>query len=188
MTEQSAVAVSKVVPKGLTPYPKGTSGNPHGRRSMRQRAAELFAELEPDFQNLTATDRVLLQQATLLLARAEHVASIKHADVALRSAGEGRRILQTLRRTASKHASEDGPTFTDIAAHAQAESEARRAVELAADEIAALPDERTTDAPIENARPKPKLAMALDSAPPKTDAELSDLAEDVARVCRGEVI
>jgi hypothetical protein len=52
-----------------------------------------YAELKPDFPDLTATDRVLLQQATLLLARAEHVASIKHADVALRSAGEGRRMF-----------------------------------------------------------------------------------------------
>ena len=112
MTEQSAVAAPKVVPKHLTPFPKGVSGNPHGRKSMRVRAAELYAELEPDFQNLTATDRVLLQQATLLLARAEHVASIKHADVALRSAGEGRRILQTLRRTASKRT--DAPSLADM--------------------------------------------------------------------------
>ena len=186
MSEQPAVAAPKVVPKHLTPFPKGVSGNPHGRKSMRVRAAELYAELEPDFQNLTATDRVLLQQATLLLARAEHVASIKHADVALRSAGEGRRILQTLRRTASKHASEDGPTFTDIAAHAQAESEARRAEELAADEVAADGDTpASSDATTAAPPSKPRPALALDAA---LKPDLDGLDADIARVCRGEVI
>ena len=93
--------------------------------------------------------------------------------------------MQSLRKRAPAAATST-ETFTDIAAHAQAEAEHKRAVELAADE--ALPDERTTNAPIENVRPKPKPAMALDAAPPKTDAELPDLAEDIRRVCRGEVI
>ena len=190
MTEQLASAATRPVPKQLTPFKPGQSGNPRGRASMRVRAAELYAELKPDFPDLTATDRVLLQQATLLLARAEHVASIKHADVALRSAGEGRRMLLALRRRNVRRDSELTETFTDIATRAQSEAEHKRAAELAADdEVAADGDKLTSGDAMAAAPPsKAKPQMALDAAPAKTDVELPDLAEDIRRVCRGDVI
>lgn len=80
------------------PFPKGTSGNPRGKASIRERAAELFAEMAPDLGQMSAIDTVMLRRASLLLARSERIRSAKDADVSLRMSGEARRLLQTLRR------------------------------------------------------------------------------------------
>jgi hypothetical protein len=166
-------------------YRPGQSGNKRGRISIRARAAELVEMLAPDFGKLGPTDTVLLKQAAMMIARSESISSVRHADAAIRLSSESRPLLSQLRRHAPKHSSKDEPTFTDIAAHAQAESEARRAAELAADEVAAPAATPTSGDGKGTVKAKPKPAMALDSAPIKPDP---DLDEDIRRVCRGELI
>jgi hypothetical protein len=113
-------------------FAKGTSGNPKGRAAIRERAAELYAIMAPDFGELSATDQVLLNQACLLLARSERVHRVRDIDVGVRMSGEARRLLQALRRRAPACSIPVEP-FTDISARAQAEAAQRRALELAAD-------------------------------------------------------
>jgi hypothetical protein len=151
------------------------------------RAAELYADLAPEFEPLTAVDRALLHQATLMLARSEHVASIKHADAAIRMSGEARRLLMTLRRHSPKRDSE--PSLASILAEVAADD--RREAELAADgaqanaqpvdDVAPSDKERTSDA-LKPGAGHP--TMALDSKP-KLEADLDD---DIRKVCRGEVL
>ena len=88
-------------------YKPGQSGNPRGRYIVKVRANELFGLLSADLgPPLSAIDETLLRQACLLLARAERVSRLKDADVGIRMAGEARRILAMLKRTAPKHTAE----------------------------------------------------------------------------------
>jgi hypothetical protein len=66
------------------PFPKGVSGNPHGKRAIRQRVEELYATMAVDFGPMSATDVVLLWQACLLLARSERVHRRMDIDNAIR--------------------------------------------------------------------------------------------------------
>jgi hypothetical protein len=84
--------------RGRVLFPKGVSGNAKGRRAIRERAAALYAIMAPDFGELSATDNILLLQASLLLARSERVHRVRDIDVGLRMSGEARRLLQSLRR------------------------------------------------------------------------------------------
>ena len=117
------------------PFPKGFSGNPKGKAALRERAAELFGIMAPDFAPLSAVDTVLLNQACLLLARSERVHRVRDIDVGVRMSGEARRLLQVLRKNASTPAA-PAETFTEIAVKAQAEASQRRAYELVEDEAA----------------------------------------------------
>ena len=63
----------------------------------------MLAELGP----VSPIDQILLKQAALLLARSERVSRIKDADVGIRMAGEARRILAMLKRTALKRDSSE---------------------------------------------------------------------------------
>jgi hypothetical protein len=102
-----------VKPRRGPGFRKGVSGNPKGRRALTERAAELYATMAPDFGELSATDRVLLNQAALLLARSERVHRVRDIDVGVRMSGEARRLLQVLRR---HHASapRDEPTLSEV--------------------------------------------------------------------------
>jgi hypothetical protein len=185
--EADATAVANQKPKAPHLYGKGQSGNRRGRVNIRARSIEIYATLRNDFGELNATDTLILKQAAMMVARSESISSVRHADAAIRLSSESRRLLLMLKRHAPKRDSEATETFTDVAAHAQAESEARRAVELAADETAADGDKFTSGDAIAAAPPsKPRPALALDSK--LQDAQSLDLAEDIARVCRGEVI
>jgi hypothetical protein len=114
------------------PFQKGVSGNPHGRRVIRERIEELFATMAGDFGPMTATDEVLLRQACFLLARSERVYRRADIDNAIRMSGEARRLLESLRR---RPASPEPPpkSWSDIGTKAQAEADVRRAQELAED-------------------------------------------------------
>lgn len=125
-------------------FPKGFSGNPKGKAALKDRAAELFAVMSPDFGPLGAVDTVLLRQACLLLARSERIARVRDIDVGVRMSGEARRLLQVLRRNATAPAAPAEP-FTDIAARAQAAEAARRAAELTADAEADDDETRTSE-------------------------------------------
>jgi hypothetical protein len=178
VTEQYDVQRPK--PRGK-PWRPGQSGNPSGSR-VNTRAIVLFADMAADFGGvdaLSGVDRAMLMQACRLMARG---ARAKSADDAVRLTSEARRILMGLRKRASAAATST-ESFAAIAQRAQAESEARRAAELAADEMAVDGDTPTSD------RPKGK-AMALDSKlTNKPDADLAEeIARDAERVCRGEII
>jgi hypothetical protein len=82
-----------------------------------------------DFGSLGPTDRILLERASFLLARSER---LRDADVSMRMSGEARRIIASLRKNAPARAV-PAERFTEIAVKAQAEEEARRVAELAAD-------------------------------------------------------
>lgn len=166
MEEQRAAATTQ---RGR-PFPPGVSGNPQGGSVINRRADELFAGVAADFGVLSATDEILLRAACRLLARAEKT---KDEDAAVRLSSEGRRGIDALRRRHTpKHDSE--PRLEDIA-------------QAAEDGTA------TGGALIENTtpstdRPAAKL-MALDAAPPKTDAELLGMDEDTyRRFLAGEAI
>lgn len=95
------------------PWPKGVSGNPSGSR-VNTRAVVLFAEMANDFGGgdaLSGVDRAMLMQACRLMARG---ARAKSADDAVRLTSEARRILQSLRKSAPKHAA--GPTLAEFLA------------------------------------------------------------------------
>jgi hypothetical protein len=80
---------------------------------------------------LSAIDRTLLLQATRLLVRS---ARLKDHDAAIRMSSEARRTLEGLRRRCAPAVrSAPAEPFGEIAATAQAEENARRAAELAAD-------------------------------------------------------
>ena len=128
-------------------YPKGVSGNKAGRPNIkvragekRRRAVNRLPQSEPDrhahFEASGDDDR----------AQRKHF-FVRHADAAIRLSSESRRLLLMLKRHAPKRDSELTETFTDIAAHAQAESEVRRAAELAADEVVAGDEAPTTVVP-----------------------------------------
>jgi hypothetical protein len=93
-------------------FPKGTSGNPHGRASIRMRAVELFNVMAPDFAGMSAVDEVLLRQACMLIARSERVHRAKDIDASIRQSGEARRLLATLRRHAP--APRDEPILSEV--------------------------------------------------------------------------
>jgi hypothetical protein len=111
------------------PFPPGVSGNPAGRPLLHARARKLFATMLSDFGSLGPTDRILLERASFLLARSER---LRDADVSMRMSGEARRIIASLRKNAPARAVQ-AERFTEIAVKAQAEEEARRVAELAAD-------------------------------------------------------
>jgi hypothetical protein len=81
----------------------GTSGNPLGKASIRERAIALFNAMAGDFggAEMSAVDTVLLRQACMLIARSERVHRAKDIDASIRQSGEARRLLATLRRHAS---------------------------------------------------------------------------------------
>jgi hypothetical protein len=116
-------------PASGRPYPSGVSGNPAGRPVIHARARELFSTMLHDFGSLGPTDRILLERASFLLARSER---LRDADVSMRMSGEARRLLQALRKNAPARAV-PAERFTEIAVKAQAEEDARRVAELAAD-------------------------------------------------------
>ena len=76
-------------------WPKGTSGNPAGRRSAEQRIAECYAVLAAEYETPTPVERILLDQAARLLDRAKRA---RDPDIAIRSASASRRLLDGLRR------------------------------------------------------------------------------------------
>jgi hypothetical protein len=95
-------------------FPKGTSGNPHGRASIRIRAGELFNVMAPDFAGMSRVDEVLLKQACMLIARSERVHRARDIDASVRQSGEARRLLATLRRHAP--APRDEPVLSQVLA------------------------------------------------------------------------
>jgi hypothetical protein len=80
------------------PFAPGTTGNPKGRAAIRERADELYGIMAADFDHLTATDAVLLRQASLLLARSQRVHRRQDIEAAIRMSSEARRLLSTLRK------------------------------------------------------------------------------------------
>ena len=98
------------------PFPKnGLGGNPKGRATTRERAAELYAAMIPDFGQLSATDQVLLNQACLLLARSQCVHRRQDIDAAVRMSSEARRLLLTLQRKRGRKG-DAGPSLTEYLA------------------------------------------------------------------------
>ena len=98
------------------PFVAGMSGNPKGRRAIRERASELFAIMSPDFDELSATDTVLLNQACLLLARSERVHRVRDIDVGVRMSGEARRLLLTLQRKRDRRRDAERPSLSEYLA------------------------------------------------------------------------
>jgi hypothetical protein len=141
-------------PRSRGRFMKGASGNPSGRQAVRSRAAELFAAMAADFGELNGIDAAMLNQACLLLARAERIKAIKHADASVRMSSEARRLVETLRR---HHVAPKAPvaeTFAEVAARAQAEASARRELELAEDDVAE---------PVGEAQPETAIPLPGDS-------------------------
>lgn len=112
-----------------------------GRKPIKIRVEELFAEMAPDFGELSGVDTRLLRQACLLLARSETCRNVRDGDVCLRMTGEARRILSALRRHAAPKP--PGPSLYERLASAQS------AGSDAAVDVAGDPD----DAPSEAAEP-----------------------------------
>ena len=102
----------------------GHSGNPKGGALDRvaERAAELFAAMAPEFGELSAVDRALLQQAALLLSRSERLKRPKDADAAVRMSSEARRLVAALRKAAKT--ARRGPTLAEYLATKAAGAEA----------------------------------------------------------------
>jgi hypothetical protein len=145
------------------PFPKGVSGNPHGRRALRERIEKLYATMTGDFGPLSATDEVLLRQACLLLARSERVHRRKDLDSAIRMSGEARRLLESLRKHAAP-ADKVVETFAEIARRAQAEETERRARELAEDDAKDAADAPDDAAAVQTAADVETRTGALPSA------------------------
>lgn len=153
MTQQTAADVQKntqrLMPRGR-PFSKGTSGNPSGR-TLGKRYLALFADLARDLGGedaLTGIERALLGQAVGLMVRAERV---KDTDDAVRLANASARLLGNLRGGIKLKAA-TAPSFAEVAAQAQAEATARRALELAADDDGA---DEESDAAAESAEERP---------------------------------
>lgn len=76
---------------------KGVSGNPSGRPPGNKRVVALFEAMAADLggvEELSAIDRVLLEQASRLLVRAERT---QDAGIAIRLSHASARLLTTLR-------------------------------------------------------------------------------------------
>jgi hypothetical protein len=82
-------------------FAPGVSGNPAGKRRLKDRADALYQIMAADIRPSTATDELLLHHACTLLARAERVHSRKDIDIACRMSGEARRLIVSLRRRAA---------------------------------------------------------------------------------------
>ena len=125
-------------PQGFQP---GNSANPRGRMSAKYRADALFAELAAEMVGLSAVDSELLRQACALLVKAQSV--LVKADVAVRCAGTGHRILTSLQRRYEKPRKAGRPpstlSYAELARRDAADAAAKRAAELAADEISEMP-------------------------------------------------
>ena len=183
------------------PFPKGASGNANGRPNIHARANELFDLLSADLgKPLSAIDETLLRQACLLLARAERVSRIKDADVGIRMAGEARRILAMLKRTAPKHTAESSLADLLQADHAESRAAADAVhiqhqnggtTELAADAVEASATAVRAgrkDATSDDGKGAVK-PLAMDAALPKTDAASLGMSEDeYRRLLAGEPI
>jgi hypothetical protein len=113
-TAIAAVSQPPDKPRRGPGFPNGVSGNPRGRAAIRERAAELYAIMAPDFGEMSAVDTVLLRQACTLLARSERIHRHRDIDVALRMSGEARRLLQALRRRIPERAA---PAETPLDQH-----------------------------------------------------------------------
>jgi len=108
-TEQSE---AKRRPRGR-PWPKGTSGNPSGRKASA-RFATLFADLADELGSLTAIERQQLAQAVRLMIKID---TEKDAAVAVKLSSESRRLLNSLRK---RGRSPRGPTLQEyLASRAQ---------------------------------------------------------------------
>jgi hypothetical protein len=117
-------------------FAPGVSGNPSGRRFLKDRADALYRIMAADLGPATPTDEILLRHAAMLIARAERIYSRKDIDAACRMSGEARRLIATLRRHAAPSAAPTEP-WSAVTAKAQAEASKRRARELAEDDAAA---------------------------------------------------
>jgi hypothetical protein len=106
------------------PFARGISGNPKGRAAIRERAAELYATMAPDFGELSATDTVLLNQACLLLARSERVHRVRDIDVGVRMSGEARRLLLSLQRKRGRERDAERPSLSEYLAATYPERDA----------------------------------------------------------------
>jgi hypothetical protein len=63
------------------PWPKGTSGNPAGRKSRKSRHSEMVAALIADLGgNLGALDRILVERAAWLLVRSEDLQRLRNSN------------------------------------------------------------------------------------------------------------
>jgi hypothetical protein len=109
-------------------FVKGVSGNPSGKRLLKDRADALYRVMAADLAPSTATDEILLRHTCLLIARAERVNRLRDIDGAIRTSGEARRLLESLRRRAAS-APKEPPTkpWSDITAKAQDDAKERRA-------------------------------------------------------------
>jgi hypothetical protein len=93
-----------------TAFKKRHSGNPKGRRIVREMAEKLFAELAPQFAPLDPVDRTLLMQAAMLSIQSRRVGD---PDAAVRMASEARRTLETLRRNRLKSPKAQPDSFAE---------------------------------------------------------------------------
>jgi hypothetical protein len=95
-----------------TLFPKGINSNPEGVRTAGgKRALELADELAAEhggWGKLTATERLLIEQAARLVALSEKVAK---PDSAIRLASESRRALLALR--GNRDPKDEGPTLEE---------------------------------------------------------------------------
>ena len=92
--DQPATAEQQRKPSGR-PFPAGTSGNPLGPGIAKPRIAMLYDQMAADFEDLTGTERLRLQQAAVLLDRARHT---KDHDIAVRASNAASRMLAALER------------------------------------------------------------------------------------------
>lgn len=166
------------------PWVPGQSGNPSGSR-VSSRAIALYSEMAADFGELSAGNRALLMQAAKLFIRSERE---KDGDIALRMSGEARRHLESVKRsTTSKRDSSEISLADYLRQGRQDEAEGSAEDVLATPAVPSAEDATTNDGTGAATAPKSKhRPMAMDAKMAgKPDR---DLDEDIARVCRGEVI
>jgi hypothetical protein len=107
-----------------------------GTKLQLARAAAMRDRIAPEFPQITASDDLLLWQACGLMAKAQNPRL--DPDVSVRLSGTAHRIISGLQRRYRSMPAAAAPveSYVDVARRAAAESAARRARELAADEAA----------------------------------------------------